>query len=75
MVANWEIGITARILKNYFEKLWDNSNLRLPQLVPLNPEGHWQLYPLTKSMQIPPLRQGLLSHSFMSKENIRRVKV
>lgn len=33
---------------------------------PENPSGQLQLNPLTRSMQVPLLRQGLLSHSLMS---------
>ena len=35
------------------------------QLVPVNAAVHWHLYLAIRSMQLPPLRQGLELHSLM----------
>ena len=36
------------------------------QYLPPHPAVHWQVYPLTWSTQLPPLRQGWLAHSSIS---------
>ena len=41
--------------------------------LPVNPEGHWQRYPLMPSIQVPPLTHDLCEHSSIFSEHVRPV--
>lgn len=51
----------------------ETSNSLISQWSPSQPSPQMHWYTLTLSMQVPPLRQGLLSQSFMSENEMRGV--
>ena len=52
------------------EFLTFNLDLLVSQLTPVYPAGQLHMYPLTPSMQIPPLRHGLEAHSSISETKV-----
>ncbi len=46
--------------------------LLISQKIPVHPARHWQVKPLTPSMQVAPFRQGLEAHSLISKDKKKK---